>query len=204
MTTNTRYRLDLSVLLASGFLAVLGCLGLKLILLNIEPFMALLGDRMPVASGLPIIGWLVDLAYVVFTGMGAFVLWGITSFAEALWLVVLLDRKAHRWAIREADADRGVSSHDSPEMRRLLRLPFSFIQLSPLVGLAALVFDVIVQARFFELVQWPLFLGGLMIGKVLGINGDQVLAMAFNLCAFEVLLVLVITTWGWLTAHRYG
>jgi hypothetical protein len=191
--------------------SVLAALLVKLVFTNVEPFVALVGGVMPVASGIPMIGWLWDLVNVFYTAMGAFIAWGFVNVCEVIWIFIALDRKAHRTAIRQAqeeqeahDAHGGTDTAYTRRLRRKgLKIPFFFIEWSPVIALAALVVDFIVNwQRYPMIASWSKFWGGMLIGRVMGVDWGNLRAIAWNLTSLEILVVLLIICAQWVSAHR--
>jgi hypothetical protein len=184
-----------------GFLlATLVALAFKLILTNVQPYVSLLGGGALVASGTPVVGWLLDVLFLALNHLGALVIWGLDQIGECLWIPVLFYRKAHRHALRQSEAEKAAIGEGTKQARKIVQMPFAFIAYSPFVALAALVFDVIVNLRYYKVFDIPLFMGGIAIGRPMGFNLDQMGLMTINLCAFELLVVIIILTYQWFKA----
>jgi hypothetical protein len=190
---------------------VLFALLVKLIFTNVEPFVALVGGTMPTASNIPIVGWGWDLLNVFYTAMGAFIAWAFVNVCEVIWIFIALDRKAHRTAIRQAQEEQAAhdanGGNDTAYTRRLkrkgLKIPFFFIEWSPVIALAALVVDTVVNwQRYPVIASWSKFWGGLLIGRVMGIDWGNLKSIAWNLTSLEILVVLLIICGQWINAHR--
>jgi hypothetical protein len=191
----------------SGLVALL----VKLIFTNVAPFVALVGGEMPHASGIPIIGWAWDLVNLLYTAFGAFVAWAFVNACEIVWIFIALDRKAHRSAIRAMQEEQAIQDaqggNDTAYTRRLkrkgLKIPFFFIEWSPVIALAALTVDTIVNWQQYPVIaSWSKFWGGLLIGRVTGVNWLNLKEIAWNLTSLEILVVLLIIFWMWINAHR--
>jgi hypothetical protein len=203
--------LSFGLVVAIIIFSVLFALLVKLIFTNVEPFVALVGGEMPTASNIPIVGWVWDLLNVFYTAMGAFIAWGFVNTCEVMWIFIALDRKAHRAAIRQAQEEQAAhdanDGNDTAYTRRLkrkgLRIPFFFIEWSPVIALAALTVDTIVNwQRYPVIVSWSKFWGGLLIGRVMGIDWGNLKSIAWNLTSLEILVVLLIICAQWINAHR--
>lgn len=197
--------------LTSAIIIVIVLLALlvKIIFINVEPFVVLVGGKMPDASNIPFVGWGWDLLNLAFTSLGACLAWVFINICEVLWIFIALDAKAHKGALRQAQQDlQDVNGYpDSSQTRRLrrkgVRIPFFFIEFSPLIGLAGLAVDVLVNwQRYPVITSWSKFWGGLMIQKVMGVNWPNLIALAWNLTSLEILLVLIIICCQWIRAHR--
>jgi hypothetical protein len=203
--------LSFGLVVAIIIFSVLFALLVKLIFTNVEPFVALVGGEMPTASNIPIVGWLWDLMTLFYTAMGAFIAWGFVNVCEVMWIFIALDRKAHRAAIRQAQEEQAAhdanDGNDTAYTRRLkrkgLRIPFFFIEWSPAIALAALTVDTIVNwQKYPVIVSWSKFWGGLLIGRVMGIDWGNLKSIAWNLTSLEILVVLLIICAQWINAHR--
>lgn len=196
-----------ALLVFSALLALL----VKLIFTNVEPFVALVGGEMPTASGIPIVGWVWDLMNLFYTAMGAFIAWGFINVCEVIWIFIALDRKAHRTAIRQAqeeqaayDANGGTDTAYTRRLKRKgLKIPFVFIEWSPVIALAGLTVDAIVNwNRYPVIASWSKFWGGLLIGRVIGVDWGNLKSIAWNLTSLEILVVLLIICGQWIRAHK--
>jgi hypothetical protein len=203
--------LSFGLVVAIIIFSVLFALLVKIIFTNVEPFVALVGGSMPAASNIPIVGWGYDLLNVFYTAMGAFIAWAFINTCEVMWIFIALDRKAHRAAIRQAQEEQAAhdanSGNDTAYTRRLkrkgLRIPFFFIEWSPVIALAALTVDTIVNwQRYPVITSMSKFWGGLLIGRVMGIDWGNLKAIAWNLTSLEILVVLLIICAQWINAHR--
>jgi hypothetical protein len=201
--------LVIALLLFTGLVA----LAVKFIFHNIEPYISLVGGSYPTPSNIPIVGMFWDLVSLAYLSFGAFVAWTFINLAELLWLFISLDTKAHRTAIKKAHAE--IAAHESSSdgnysdanTRRLKRkaskIPFFFIEFSPVISLAALTVDFIVNWQRYPVIDsWMKFYGGLLIGKVMGVNWGNLMDLAWNLTSIEVLALLMILIFQWITAHR--
>jgi hypothetical protein len=200
--------LVIAILLFTGLVA----LAVKFVFHNIEPYISLVGGSYPTPSNIPIVGMFWDLANLAYLSFGAFVAWVFINLAELLWLFISLDTKAHRTAIKKAQQE--IEAHESfsgdyssSETRRLKRkaskIPFAFIEWSPVISLAALTVDFIVNWQRYPVIDsWTKFYGGLLIGKVMGVNWHNLGDLAWNLISIEVIALLLILIWQWISAHR--
>jgi uncharacterized membrane protein len=84
-----------------------------------------------------------------------------------------------------------------------LKIPFFFIEWSPVIALAALVVDTIVNwQRYPVIASGSKFWGGLLIGRVMGVDWANLKSIAWNLTSLEILVVLLIICAQWINAHR--
>jgi hypothetical protein len=193
--------------------SVLFGLIIKTVYTNVEPFVYLFGEDMPAASKIPIIGAAWDVLNVVYLCFGAFASWGFVNTCEIIWIFIALDSKAHRSAMRAMQAEQALQEAQSEGLtdtsytRRLkrkgLKIPFFFIEFSPVIALAGLTVDIIVNwHRYPVITSWSKFWGGLLIGRVMGVDWSNLKSIAWNLTSLEILVVLLIVCWQWIQAHR--
>lgn len=201
-----------SMFVAILILIVLCSLFLKVLFINAEPFLILVGADVPKPSGYPIIGWAFDVLNMLYIGTGGVLLWALVQLAETTWILVALDRKAHRSATREAqkeleyqDQQSGQKSdrHIRKMRRRAVKLPFFFQAASGYIALGAFVFDIIVNWRAYPLFSdWDAFTAGLTIGDFSPILWDNALRQFWNLFSVEILVVAIIACGQWVWMHR--
>jgi hypothetical protein len=203
--------LSFGLVVAIIIFSVLFALLVKLIYINVEPFVFLVGGSYPALSNIPVIGWVWDVLTLFYTAMGATIAWGVVNACEIMWIFIALDRKAHRTAIRQAQEEQAAhdanGGNDTAYTRRLkrkgLKIPFFFIEFSPMIALAGLTVDVIVNWHQYPVItSWGKFWGGLLIGRVMGINWENLKSIAWNLTSLEILMILLIVCWQWIQAHR--
>jgi hypothetical protein len=194
------------------FSVLLGLL-IKVTYNNVEPFIYLFGEELPAASNIPIIGPAWDLLNIAYLCFGAFASWGFVNACEIIWIFIALDSKAHRSAMRAMQAEQALQEAQSEGLtdtsytRRLkrkgLKIPFFFIEFSPVIALAGLTVDIIVNwHRYPVITSWSKFWGGLLIYKIQGVNWMNLKSIAWNLTSLEILVVLLIVCWQWIQAHR--
>jgi hypothetical protein len=201
-----------SFFVAMVFLIVLCSLFLKVISVNVEPFLILVGSDVPKSSGIPIIGWGYDVLNLLYVGTGGFLLWALVQLAETMWIFVSIDRKLHRVSTREAEQERNYQQQGQRDdenryirrmRRRSIKLPFFVQAASGYIALGAFVFDIIVNWRAYPLLEnMEMFLAGLMIGDFSSINWDNAMRQFWNLFSVEILVVAILICIRWVRAHR--
>jgi hypothetical protein len=194
-------------------LIVLCSLFLKVLFINAEPFLILVGADVPKPSGYPIIGWGFDVLNMLYVGTGGVLLWGLVQLAETTWILVAMDRKAHRVATRESQKEleyqeaHGTDSksdrHIRKMRRRAVKLPFFFQGASGYIALGAFVFDIIVNWRAYPLFSdFDAFTAGLTIGDFSPIDWDNAMRQFWNLFSVEILVVAIIAVGQWVWMHK--
>ena len=78
-------------------LTILIALFLKVIAINIAPYLIVMGEPVPPASNLPIVGWVWDVLNLAYFYTGAFIAWVLLLMAETLWILIYFDQigRAH-------------------------------------------------------------------------------------------------------------
>lgn len=193
-------------------LIVLLALFLRVIFLNAEPFLILVGSTVPNPSAIPIVGWAYDVLNLLYLGTGGVLLWALVQLAETTWILVALDRKAHRAATREAlkeqdyqaqQANATDDRHIRKMRRRAIKLPFFFQAASGYIALSAFVFDIIVNWRAYPLFRdLEAFTAGLIIGDYSPIDWGNAMRQFWNLFSVELLVVAIIAVGQWVWMHR--
>jgi hypothetical protein len=206
-----------SRLLAVGILAILCSLALKVIVINIAPYLIVMGSTPLPSSNLPIVGWAWDLLNVAYTGTGAFIAWFLVQLAQVMWILIALDRKAHRAAIRASQKEKEYQDaavaagevgkreerHIKKMKRRAVRLPFFFVAAAGWIALSAYVIESVVNFKAYPAVKnWGEFLAGLTIGDLSPINWNNVGMQAWGLFSTEIVVVAIIVVWQWVSLHR--
>lgn len=203
----------LSMGIALIVLAVLCALLLKVIYNNIAPFMIVMGEPIPKASGIPIIGWAYDVLKLLYVGTGAFIAWFLVNLAETMWILIALDRKAHRAAIKESQKEQSYQQsqqttgredrHIRRMRKRAIKLPFFFQAGSGWIALAAFAIDAIVNWKAYPAVKdWGALMAGLTIGDLSPIDWNNVMQQGWNLFSLELLVVAIIVCGQWVWMHR--
>jgi hypothetical protein len=199
--------------IALVILAVLCALLLKVVHNNIAPFFIVMGEPVPQTSGIPIIGWAYDLLHLLYVGTGALIAWLLVNLAETMWILIALDRKAHRTAIKESQQEQAAQQsqassgredrHIRRMRRRAIKLPFFFQAASGWIALVAFVIDAIVNWQAYPAVKdWGAFMAGLTIGDMSPIDWQHVLQQGWNLFSLELLVVAIIICAQWVWMHR--
>lgn len=198
------------MIIAIVIFAILAALTLKLIQVNLLPYMKVLGLPAFKPSGTPIVGWGLDLLHLLYFATGAVILWFLINLAQVIWILIALDRRAHRTAVRESrkELDRQGSQYESDgQIRRLkkraTRVPFFFIAASGWIALAAFVAEFLINLKAYPPIRsWNAFIAGLTIGDLSPINFNQVAAILWGCFSTELVIIALIIVGQWIWSHK--
>lgn len=198
---------------ALAIMAVLLMLLMKIIAMNLYPFALVVGSDIPKASNWPIIGWFWDVLNILYTSMGAFLLWLVINACELGWIAVGLDRAAERAAIREAREEEarhsaggfGDDRQTRKMRRRAVRIPFFYKAVAGYLALGAFVVDMIINWKAFPLVKdWDGFRDSLTLEITPPIDWANAGQQFFNLFNVEILAIAILATAQWIWMHKKG
>ena len=179
-------------------------------LINIKPYAMLLssaGMNTKWVFELPLIGPLFERLSVGAATIGAVLIWAPVQILECLWILISMDAKAQKNAIRSSVAlTQDLESHQdskSPETRRAVKriskVPFFFMKWAALLSLAAYTFDLIVGLKAYPIWKsWNEFGFWLKSMNPVWIDGDNARDLIIMLFSFEAMLLLVIIVGQWL------
>jgi hypothetical protein len=196
-------------------LTILIALFLKVITLNIAPYLIVMGEAVPPASGIPIVGWIWDVLNLAYFYTGAFIAWGLLLMAETIWILIYFDRKAHRAAIRESQDEQHYQSqapgNTTPDritrrmQRRAVRLPFFFIAAAGFIALVGYGIEAVIQFKAYPPIKsWDAFTAGLSIGDLSPVSFDNIIRAAWGMVGTELFVVAIIIVIQWINMHRAG
>jgi hypothetical protein len=202
-----------SFLLALVILTILLALALKVITINVQPFLILFGSEAPPTSNIPIVGWAWDVLNLIYVATGAFIAWFLVQLAQVMWILIVFDRRAHRGALRESmreEAYQDTESRSTREARhikrmkrRAIRMPFFFMAASGWIALSGFVTESIVAFHAYPVIKnWDEFFAGLVIGDLSPVNWGHVGMQFFCLFSTELLVIAIITVWQWVWSHK--
>ena len=196
-------------------LTILIALFLKVIALNIAPYLIVMGEQVPAYSKLPIVGWIWDVLNLAYFYTGAFIAWGLLLMAETIWILIYFDRKAHRAAIRQSQDEQHYQSQapntTKPDritrrmQRRAVRLPFFFIAAAGFIALVGYGIESVIQFKAYPPIKsWDTFTAGLAIGDLSPVNFDNIIRAAWGMVGTELFVVAIIIVIQWINMHRAG
>ncbi len=204
-----------SLTIAVLVLTILISLFLKVIALNIAPYLIVMGEAVPAASGIAIVGWIWDVVNLAYFYTGAFIAWGLLLMAETIWILIYFDRKAHRAAIRQSQYEQHYQSQapntTKPDritrrmQRRAVRLPFFFIAAAGFIALVGYGIEAVIQFKAYPPIKsWDAFTAGLSIGDLSPVNFDNIIRAAWGMVGTELFVVAIIIVIQWINMHRAG
>lgn len=184
----------------------------KLLAINVAPYTIVMGDTMPPASRIPIIGWGWDFLNLCLYCTGSVIAFIITNAFQSAWIFLKYNRKAHRRALRQARQELAAQSVDvgthnaetRKAARKLARIPFGFIRLITYGAVAGFVIEAI-----FNIVAYPPVPGGftnefwtqLKIADYSMIDFKMLSVMLYSLCSTEALVLAAIAGWSFVLSQ---
>lgn len=183
---------------------------LTIALINIKPYAMLLssaGIQTKWVFEIPVVGPLFERLSVGAATIGAVLIWAPVQILECLWLIIAMDAKAQKNAVRssialtqemERDSD-GKSSQTRRAVKRISKVPFFFMKWAAVLSLSAYTFDLVVGLKAYPVWKsWEDFGFWLKTMNPIWINGDNARDLAIMLFSFEAMLLLVIVVGQWL------
>ena len=179
-------------------------------LINIKPYAMLLASAGGQASWvfeIPILGSLLEQLSVGAATIGAVLIWAPVQILECLWLLIALDAKAQKAAIRESialtsdlEAHRDSESKETrAAVKRISRIPFFFTKWAALLALGAYTFDLVVGLQAYPIWKdWQSFSFWLKSMNPIWLNVNNARDLTIMLFSFEIMLVLTIIVGQWL------
>ena len=179
-------------------------------LINIKPYAVLLASAGGQASWvftMPLIGPLLERLSVGAATIGAVLIWAPVQILECLWLLIALDAKAQKAAIRKsiaftADLETYRDSQNKETrqaLKRISKIPFFFTKWAALLALGAYTFDFIVGLQAYPVwSNWQTFGFWLKSMNPIWLNVNNARDLAVMLFSFEIMLVLTIIVGQWL------
>ena len=179
-------------------------------LINIKPYAMLLssaGVNTKWVFELPLIGPLFERLSVGAATIGAVLIWAPVQILECLWILISMDAKAQKNAIRSSIAlTQDLESHQDSKssetrraVKRISKVPFFFMKWAALLSLAAYTFDLIVGLKAYPIWKsWNEFGFWLKSMNPVWIDGDNARDLIIMLFSFEAMLLLVIIVGQWL------
>ena len=183
-------------------------------IINIKPYAILLASTSAQTAWvfeIPLIGPILKNLSVGAATIGAILIWAPVQILECLWILIALDAKAQKAAIRESIAlTEELDPHQNnphPDTRRAVkrvsRIPFFFIKWAAVLALAAYTFDLIVGLRTYPLWKdWNTFMLWSKSLNPMWINTQNAIDLTIMLFSFEAILVLTIVVGQWIFTRR--
>jgi hypothetical protein len=179
-------------------------------LINIKPYAMLLASAGGQASWvfeIPLLGGLLKNLSVGAATIGAVLIWAPVQILECLWLLIALDAKAQKAAVRESIAltddlekHRDSQSKDTRRaVKRISRIPFFFTKWAALLALGAYAFDLVVGLQAYPVWKdWQSFGFWLKSMNPIWLNVNNARDLGIMLFSFEVMLILTVIVGQWL------
>lgn len=194
-------------ILAIGLLVAL----MRVAMTNVQPYYRLFegaSNDAPWVKSLPVLGWLVTQWNTVISAVGAILVWAVVQIFQVLWILIALDRKAKRGALK--DARRHGLNPNSFSDRRACRvakgmngIPFFFIRWSALLALAAYAFDFAVGVREYPPARnLQVFFVAIASGITSRIDWGNFWKILIMMFSFEALLIPFVIVVLWIRARH--
>jgi hypothetical protein len=179
-------------------------------IINIKPYALLLASVSTQTAwvfAIPLLGPLLENLSVGASTIGAVLVWAPVQILECLWILIALDAKAQKAAIRESialteelDTHRANANADTRcAVKRVSRIPFFFIKWAAVLALAAYAFDLIVGLKTYPIWKdWQTFGFWLKSMNPIWLNLDNARDLGIMLFSFEAMLILVVIVGQWL------
>ncbi len=179
-------------------------------LINIKPYALLLASVSTQTAwvfALPLLGPLLENLSVGASTIGAILIWAPVQILECLWILIALDAKAQKAALRDSIAlteelaphQDNRNSDTRRAVKRVSRIPFFFIKWAALLALAAYTFDLIVGLKTYPIWKdWQTFGFWLKSMNPIWINSDNARDLGIMLFSFEAMLILTVIVGQWL------
>lgn len=200
-----------------GFVAWILAIGLGVALIrvaitNIEPYYSLFanaGSEAPWVKNLPVLGWLLTTWNSVIASVGAIFVWAVVQIFQVLWILILLDRKAKRGALKDARKN-GIDPNEFRDRRsrQIARgmngIPFFFIRWSALLALAAYAFDFAIGIHKYPPARnLQVFFVALASGITSRIDWGNFTKLLTMMFSFELLLIPFVIVVFWIRARQF-
>ncbi|GAQ00122.1 hypothetical protein [Leptolyngbya sp. NIES-2104] len=200
-----------------GFIAWVLAIGLgvaliRVALTNIEPYYSLFasaGAEAPWVKNLPVLGWMLTTWNNVIASVGAILVWSVVQIFQVLWILILLDRKAKRGALKDARKN-GVNPDDFSDRRsrRIARgvngIPFFFIRWSALLALFAYAFDFAIGIHKYPPARnLQVFFVAIASGITSRIDWGNLTKLLTMMFSFELLLIPFVIVIFWIRARQF-
>jgi hypothetical protein len=180
-------------------------------LINLRPYTLLmngLGEHAGWVTSIPWLGGLLMNLGGGFKYLGAVLIWAPVQILECLWLLILLDAKAQKNAVKtsialQEDMEQAQGSRTNAETRRAVkrvaRIPFFFTKWAILLALGAYVFDLVVGIKVYPVwSNWQTFTLWIKSLNPMWINQPEAINLGIMLFSFEAVLVLTVIVGQWL------
>ncbi len=184
-------------------------------IINIKPYTLVMAGATANASwihGIPLIGAIFKSLSIGVEYIAAILIWVPIQILECMWLVIALDAKAQKAALRQAaslSTDLQEARRGGPESRaaarRISRIPFFFTKWAAMLSLGAYTFDVVVGLQAYPVWKdWNAFVSWSKSMNGMWVNFDNLQSLVIMLFSFEAVLVLTLIVWQWVSFRKDG
>jgi hypothetical protein len=179
-------------------------------IINIKPYALLLASVSTQTAwvfAIPLLGPLFQNLSIGASTIGAVLIWAPVQILECLWILIALDAKAQKAALRDSIAlteelaphQDNRNSDTRRAVKRVSRIPFFFIKWAAVLALAAYTFDLIVGLKTYPIWKdWQSFGFWLKSMNPIWLNLDNARDLSIMLFSFEAMLILVVIVGQWL------
>lgn len=162
--------------------------------------------------GIPLLGWIFKGMSIGVEHILAILIWVPVQILECLWLIIALDAKAQKAALRQAallSRDIAGAKNGGKEsraaVRRISKIPFFFIKWAAMLALGAYTFDLIVGLRAYPVWKdWDSFQMWMKSMDMMWINVQNLQDLVMMLFSFEAVLVLFLVVGQWVMMRSDG
>lgn len=196
------------------FIGLLAAL-ITVAIVNIKPYTVVMASATANAvwiHDIPLIGPVFKSLSIGVEYIAAVLVWVPVQILECLWLVIALDAKAQKAAIRQSYAlSRDVTAAQNggretrAAARRISRIPFFFTKWAAMLSLGAYTFDLIVGFRAYPVWKdWDTFLMWAKSMNAIWINFANLQDLVVMLFSFEAVLILFLIVAQWVSLRSDG
>ena len=182
-------------------------------IINIKPYTIVISSvsaNVAWIFGIPLIGGVLQAVSGGFDLITAVLIWAPIQILQCLWLIIAIDAKAQKAALRQSAAlensipeDQRKGRYSRRQSRRIAGIPFFFIKWSAMLALAAYTFDLIVGLQTYPVwASWEAFGFWAKSFNPIWINSNNLRDLAVMMFSFEAILVPFLVVTQWLTARN--
>jgi hypothetical protein len=178
---------------------------------NIEPYYSLFqgaSDDAPWVKNLPLLGGFLVAWNTTISAIGAILVWAVVQIFQVLWILIALDRKAKRGALKDArrngmDANSFSDRRARKVAKGLNGIPFFFIRWSALLALAAYAFDFTIGIHKYPPARnLQVFFVAIASGITSRIDWGNFWKLLIMMFSFEALLIPFVIVVFWIRARH--
>ena len=183
----------------------------KVVSINVMPYAIVFGDKLPTASGIPVIGWAWDVLNIAYLAMGSFVAWLIINMGQCLWIFITLDRQVHRQVVSEMSAEHRLQGmegrSDSADIRKMrkkgIRLPAAILTYSGWIALGCFVAEGIINIKAYPPVNdFSKFFVSIQLGRFEVFNVENISKFLWSMFSTEIFVVIILIIFMWIKARK--